>query len=387
MPSTCNINGPSPGRGLGGVALAGATADAELLGASTAFDAAALEFGWASALPSAGVQATVNLTPRNRMRKPRATEAGGSSGALLTVGRLEARNTPHFALTGVARGKIPSVKEPASPDFELNALPRVDQLLARPGVLALSQRWGESWVKLRAREVLDELRVALRAEQRVAVDLESVERRLLERVPERPGLRSVINATGVVLHTGLGRAPLGEQVSAELGALGSYSDLELDLSSGKRSKRGAKLGGSLAAWLGAEACHFTGNNAGAVLLCLAEIAAGREVLVSRGELIEIGGGFRIPEMLELSGARLVEVGTTNRTRLADYERALRADTACILRVHPSNFRSEGFVERPTLGELCELGARAGIPVIKDLGGGRVTDLGALSRMSRACSSA
>ncbi len=254
----------------------------------------------------------------------------------------------------------------------------MDHVLARAAVQSACKRWGASWIKGQLRDVLDELRRELLAGELVDIEVASVEARLLERVAAAPRLRQVINATGVVLHTGLGRAPLGSPVSAELALLGGYCDLELDLATAKRSKRGEYLAASLSAWLGAEACHFTSNNAGAVLLCLAEMARGRDVLVSRGELIEIGGGFRIPEMLELSGARLVEVGTTNRTRLEDYSRALSERTACILRVHPSNFRSEGFVQRPALRELCGLAAEANLPLIKDLGGGRVSDLGALS---------
>ncbi|MEZ4375616.1 MAG: L-seryl-tRNA(Sec) selenium transferase [Polyangiaceae bacterium] len=262
---------------------------------------------------------------------------------------------------------------------ELSGLPRVDHVLAQGAIRALSARWGEGWIKQQVRDAIDELRQGLLRGEDLSLEVEQVVTRVQQRVSAGPGLRQVINATGVVLHTGLGRAPLGSAVSQELAAMSDYCDLELDLRSGRRNKRGGLLGRSLAAWLGAEACHFTGNNAGAVLLCLAEVARGKEVLVSRGELIEIGGGFRIPEMLEASGARLVEVGTTNRTRLRDYASALSERTACILRVHPSNFRTEGFVERPSLVELCELARSSGIPLIKDLGGGRVCDLGDLSR--------
>ncbi|MCB9609253.1 MAG: L-seryl-tRNA(Sec) selenium transferase [Polyangiaceae bacterium] len=271
------------------------------------------------------------------------------------------------------------MKAPAPPEPELSALPRVDQVLQQASICALSASWGEPWLKQQVRHVIDELRGALLRGERVEVGLERVVTLVERRVAAGPRLRPVINATGVVLHTGLGRAPLGTAVREEIARQTDYCDLELDLASGKRNKRGELLGRSLAAWLGAEACHFTSNNAGAVLLCLAEIARGRDVLVSRGELIEIGGGFRIPEMLEVSGARLVEVGTTNRTRLADYERALNDNTACILRVHPSNFRAEGFVARPLLSELSALAQRAGVPLIKDLGGGRVSELGELSR--------
>jgi L-seryl-tRNA(Ser) seleniumtransferase len=185
-----------------------------------------------------------------------------------------------------------------------------------------------------------------------------------------PGLRRVLNATGVIVHTNLGRAPLAEsalQRAVEVG--GSYSNLEYDLREGARGSRQDHLAGLLRRLTGAEAALVVNNNAAAVLLALATLAEGREVLVSRGELIEIGDGFRIPDVLERSGARLVEVGTTNRTRAADYERAVGSETALLLRVHQSNFRVVGFTERATTEALAAVARRAGLPLVDDLGSG------------------
>jgi L-seryl-tRNA(Ser) seleniumtransferase len=185
-----------------------------------------------------------------------------------------------------------------------------------------------------------------------------------------PRLRRVLNATGVIVHTNLGRAPLaGEAVARVVEAAGGYSNLELDLAEGARGSRQDHLAGVLGRLTGAEASLVVNNNAGAVLLALAALAEGREVVVSRGELIEIGDGFRIPDVLARSGARLVEVGTTNRTRAADYERAVGPETALLLRVHQSNFRVVGFSERPRLEELAVVARRHGLPLVDDLGSG------------------
>jgi len=185
-----------------------------------------------------------------------------------------------------------------------------------------------------------------------------------------PRLLRVLNATGVVVHTNLGRAPLAEAALRRVHeAARGYSNLEYDLAEGRRGSRQDHTSAILRRLTGAESALVVNNNAGAVLLALAALAEGREVLVSRGELIEIGDGFRIPDVLARSGARLVEVGTTNRTRSADYERALGPDTALILRVHPSNFRVVGFTERPRLEALAQVAARAGTPVVDDLGSG------------------
>jgi L-seryl-tRNA(Ser) seleniumtransferase len=185
-----------------------------------------------------------------------------------------------------------------------------------------------------------------------------------------PRLRRVLNATGVILHTNLGRAPLAQSALARAHEVSAgYSSLEYDLREGARRSRQDNLAPLLRRLTGAEASLVVNNNAGAVLLCLAALAEGREVLVSRGELIEIGDGFRIPDVLARSGARLVEVGTTNRTRAADYEQAVRPDTAVLLRVHQSNFRQVGFTERPRLRELAAVADRHGLPLVDDLGSG------------------
>ncbi|MBA2642330.1 MAG: L-seryl-tRNA(Sec) selenium transferase [Actinobacteria bacterium] len=192
----------------------------------------------------------------------------------------------------------------------------------------------------------------------------------------RPRLRRVLNATGVLIHTNLGRAPLSEAALARVVEVGSgYSNLEYDLDRGARGSRQDHLAPLLCRLTGAEAALVVNNNAAAVLLALAALAEGREVVVSRGELIEIGDGFRIPDVLASSGARLVEVGTTNRTRAADYERALSPETALLLRVHQSNFRVVGFSERPGLAELAEVARRHELPLVDDLGSGALVSVG------------
>jgi L-seryl-tRNA(Ser) seleniumtransferase len=186
----------------------------------------------------------------------------------------------------------------------------------------------------------------------------------------RPRLQRVLNATGVVVHTNLGRAPLAEAALERVREAGrGYSNLEYDLEAGARGSRQDHVAGILRRLTGAEAALVVNNNAAAVLLALAALAEGRDVVVSRGELIEIGDGFRIPDVLARSGARLVEVGTTNRTRAADYERAVSAETAVLLRVHQSNFRLVGFTELPSLGELARVAERHGLALVDDLGSG------------------
>jgi L-seryl-tRNA(Ser) seleniumtransferase len=190
-------------------------------------------------------------------------------------------------------------------------------------------------------------------------------------------LDRVINATGIVLHTNLGRAPLGRAALGRLAVVAArYSNLELDVRAKTRGSRYEHVDRLLCRLSGAEASLVVNNNAAAVLLALESLARGRSVVVSRGELIEIGGAFRIPDILARSGARLVEVGTTNRTRLADYADAITGDTALLLKVHPSNYRVVGFTEGVRTAELAELGRARGIPVLEDLGSGCFVDLGA-----------
>ena len=196
------------------------------------------------------------------------------------------------------------------------------------------------------------------------------------RVEQRlaPVLRPVLNATGVVLHTNLGRAPLGARAQSHLAAVsGGWCNLEIELEAGERGERLTGVAGRLCRLTGAEAAVAVNNNAAAVLLVVTALAAGREVIVSRGELVEIGGSFRVPDVIAAGGARLVEVGTTNRTRARDFRAAITANTAAILRVHPSNFRVSGFTEAPNRADLLAIGREAGIPVLEDLGSGALTE--------------
>ena len=249
--------------------------------------------------------------------------------------------------------------------MELRDLPSVDEL-AR-GVddpLAVEA----------ARTVIDRAREEIRAGVDPGDLAERLQREL--RAARTPSLRRVLNATGVIVHTNLGRAPLAEEALAQVvESARGYSNLELDLSSGTRGSRQDHVAALLRRLTGAEAALVVNNNAAAMLLALAALAEGREVVVSRGELIEIGDGFRIPDVLARSGARLVEVGTTNRTRARDYENAIGAETALLLRVHQSNFRVVGFAEQPRIEELAAVAGRHGLPVLDDLGSGALVDLG------------
>ena len=194
---------------------------------------------------------------------------------------------------------------------------------------------------------------------------------------ERSSLRPVINATGILLHTGLGRAPLAEAAIEEMVAIArDYASLELDLRSGQRSNRFDAVEGLLCEITGAEAAAVVNNNAGATMLTLAALGGGREVIVSRGQLIEIGGSYRLPDVMQASGAHLREVGTTNKTRGEDYENAIGANTAALMRVHPSNFMVVGFTAGVGLEELIQIGKKHQLPVIDDIGSGALSDLSA-----------
>ena len=263
----------------------------------------------------------------------------------------------------------------------LRQIPSVDQLLNRPAIAELCQRAGREFTVEVTRRVLADLRE--RADVEVAslsVNIADIEMQIIKRIEEElaPSLRSVINATGVVLHTNLGRAPIGKLAAEHLAATSThYSNLEYDLAEGARGKRDSHTNKLLAELVGAESAIVVNNNAAAVFLVLNTLAKGAEVIVSRGELIEIGDGFRIPDIMAQSGAELREVGTTNRTRIADYERAVTERTRLLLRVHPSNFRIVGFTKRPELKELVGIGKRLGIPVVEDLGSGCLVDLSSL----------
>jgi len=253
-------------------------------------------------------------------------------------------------------------------------LPSVDSLLSDERVQALVDTHGREHALAAARAALERAREELLAGHDPGDLAARVEAEASARLA--PRLRRVLHATGVVLHTNLGRAPLAPTALERLQEVGrGYSNLEFDTAAGVRGSRQDHLGAALRELTGAEAAIVVGNGAGAVLLVLAALAAGREVLVSRGELVEIGDGFRIPEVLASSGAKLVEVGTTNRTRVRDYERAASRDSAAILRVHQSNFRIVGFVERPALPELAGVAERHDLILVDDLGSGALTPLG------------
>ncbi len=247
----------------------------------------------------------------------------------------------------------------------LRSLPAVDQVLRN---LKSVGGLPEDLITDEIRAVLSERRRAFLAHEEISsIPIERIVKERIERLLE-PSLRPVINASGVILHTNLGRAPL-----ALFKPISRYSNLEYDLESGKRGKRDVHTAGLLERLLGKPAI-VVNNNAAAVYLVLNEFAAGHEVIVSRGELIEIGDGFRIPEIMSRSSALLHEVGTTNRTRIDDYRQAINERTRLILRVHPSNFQVTGFTARPELSDLVQLGRERAIPVYEDLGSGCLVDL-------------
>jgi L-seryl-tRNA(Ser) seleniumtransferase len=256
----------------------------------------------------------------------------------------------------------------------LRSLPSVERLLAAARNGSDHELNHASTVAL-AREVIESARSRIRGgaaapEIEVLVD----ELRGRARSATRPPVRRVVNATGVIIHTNLGRAPLSERALQAIAEAGrGYSNLEYQLEQGQRGSRHEHCAELLARLTGAPASAVVNNNAAAVLLVLAELACDREVVVSRGELVEIGGGFRIPEVLEQSGARLVEVGTTNRTYAHDYASVIGPETAVLLRVHSSNFRVIGFTHRPSLAELVAVARGRDIPVVEDLGSGSLLD--------------
>ncbi|MDX6467455.1 MAG: L-seryl-tRNA(Ser) seleniumtransferase [Gaiellaceae bacterium] len=248
--------------------------------------------------------------------------------------------------------------------MELRDLPSVDEL---------ARGLDDPLAVTAARSVLDRAREEIRA----GADPGDLSARLEAelRTLRAPSLRRVLNATGVIVHTNLGRAPLAEEAIARVVEISrGYSNLELDLSAGARGSRQDHVAALLRRLTGADAALVVNNNAAAVLLALAALGEGREVVVSRGELIEIGDGFRIPDVLARSGARLVEVGSTNRTRAKDYDKAVGPDTALLLRVHQSNFRVVGFTELPRLEELAAVARRHGVPLVDDLGSGVLVEL-------------
>ena len=252
-------------------------------------------------------------------------------------------------------------------------IPGVDRLLARPWCRELVESRGREWVTGRLRAVLDEVRAGRIPPPASEGGYAALLRGEIE-AAEAPSLRPVVNATGVILHTNLGRASLAAEARAAMVRAAGYGNVEFDLEGGGRGSRYAHCADLVRELTGAEAALVVNNCAGAVALSLTAFASGKGVAVSHGELVEIGGGFRIPEVVEAAGARLATVGTTNRTRPADYARAIAAgDVGAILKVHRSNFSMSGFTEEAALAELVALGAETGVPVIHDLGSGLMVD--------------
>jgi L-seryl-tRNA(Ser) seleniumtransferase len=262
----------------------------------------------------------------------------------------------------------------------LRRIPKVDQLLLREKVIFWISRTSHEFVVSEIQNVLQGVRDAIRTgspEAAMDISLERLEYTLIENLQKRllPNLRTVVNAAGVILHTNLGRAPLSSLAQKSLSAYSvNYTNLEYDIAAGRRSHRDKLLNSLLGEVLGCEAATVVNNNAAAVFLILNTLASGREVVVSRGELVEIGGSFRVPEIMARSGAILKEVGTTNKTRVQDYQSAIGPNTALLLRVHPSNYRMRGFTERPELDELVALARNSHIPLVEDIGSGCLVDL-------------
>jgi L-seryl-tRNA(Ser) seleniumtransferase len=258
---------------------------------------------------------------------------------------------------------------------ELRSIPSIEELRQRPVARALEAEFGHEATVAALRSGATLVREALRAGEE-AGSVETVVSRI-EEAAERelrgrflPSLVRAINATGVIVHTNLGRAPLADAAVARVADVArGYSTLEYDVRRGERGRRDVHAEPLLCSLTGAEAAVVVNNNAAAIMLILSALAAGREVIASRGELVEIGGGFRVPDVMAQSGAILREVGTTNKTRASDYAAAVNDRTALLLRVHPSNFRIEGFTERPTLAEIVAVGKQCNVPVAEDLGSG------------------
>jgi L-seryl-tRNA(Ser) seleniumtransferase len=258
-------------------------------------------------------------------------------------------------------------------------IPAVDQLLLRPVIASWVECTSREFVVSEIQKLLQDIRESIRADNISALSIspEHVESMLVEILESRtrPNLRTVINATGVILHTNLGRAPVSKAAQESLSAFSTnYTNLEYEIRAGQRSHRDKLIESLLQELLDCEAATIVNNNAAAVFLTLNSLAENKEVIVSRGELVEIGGSFRIPDIMSRSGAILREVGTTNKTRVQDYQNALGPNTALLLRVHPSNFRMFGFTERPELMELVGLARNSGVPLVEDIGSGCLLDL-------------
>jgi L-seryl-tRNA(Ser) seleniumtransferase len=260
-------------------------------------------------------------------------------------------------------------------------IPAVDRILDSPAAAALISRTSRPFVVFLVRRVLEDLRRELAGSDEKEWSAPDLDARILEALQQEfrswtcPGLKKVINATGVILHTNLGRAPVGDAARRHLAEVASnYSNLEFDLARGRRGKRDVIAGRLLEQILNCPQALVVNNNAAAVFLILNSLAEGGEVLISRGEMIEIGDSFRVPDILRKSGATLKEVGTTNRTHLSDYEQGFTGKTRLVLRVHPSNFKISGFTSKPSLEELAALCAARSVPLVEDLGSGCLIDL-------------
>jgi L-seryl-tRNA(Ser) seleniumtransferase len=282
-----------------------------------------------------------------------------------------------------SNGAMAHGAKPAIPEKQaalLRRVPSVDEILLRPQIAALAGTIERAYLVETVRSVLAKVRcelISAHSADEHLLEPSALEQKIREAVEAElePSLRPVINASGVILHTNLGRAPLSELVVEEFRRSAThYSNLEYDLSAGARGRRDSHTARLLQTLTGAEDAIVVNNCAAGLLVTLAALARGGEVIVSRGELIEIGDGFRIPDIMEQSGAILREVGTTNRTRVADFENALNEKTRMLLKVHPSNFQVTGFTEKPEVAELISLGQRAGLPVVEDLGSGCLVDL-------------
>ena len=259
-------------------------------------------------------------------------------------------------------------------------IPSVDRLLMSRGLKDVSTGYPRSLIMISINQILDELRAGILkgdiVEKGAMPEIEQIAGLTVKRLAliSGPSLRPVINATGVIIHTNLGRSVMAEKVLNRFRELGGgYSNLEYDLDQGGRGSRYAHVESILKELTSAEAAMVVNNNAAAVLVALDTLAKGREVIISRGQLVEIGGSFRIPDVMQRSGARMVEVGTTNKTHLRDYEEAIGPETALLLKVHTSNFQVVGFTEEVPLSDLAKLGGRFDIPVIEDLGSGCFID--------------
>lgn len=267
-------------------------------------------------------------------------------------------------------------------DNKLRLIPSVDALLNTEECRRLAERFGREATLTACRSMLEELRAEILKEaphslKEDDLSLDKVAAKVASYLEQRfrAGLRGAINATGILMHSGLGRAVLSEEAGRALAEVaGGYSTLALEIETGRRGQRDSRVASLLCELTGAEAATIVNNNAAATVLILNTLARGKEVIVSRGQLVEIGGSFRMPDVMTTSGAILREVGTTNKTHLRDYEEAISENTGAILRVHHSNYRIVGFAEEPEIEPLVELGKKHGLPVIDDLGSGALVDL-------------